>query len=421
MKLIRKMGAVLTASVLLLFAGCTKGGSSAKPAATAVPDIRIPEDVLGAPSELVPAKVSADKYRLPECEGVQFVRDLKLGWNLGNTFDAADVSGIRDEMDYESAWSGAVTKPENIAAVKAAGFRTVRIPVSWHNHVDAENRISAQWLARVKEVVDWCRACDLYVIVNTHHDVGDFGYYPDSANLARSKEFLGAVWQQLAEAFRDYDGHLILESMNEPRLVGTKYEWQLMKDKAECQDAVRCINELNQLFVDTVRASGGQNETRYLLCPGYAASPEGAVNEGFRLPEDPAGRVIVSVHAYTPYDFALNAAGTKDFSLDSSADTNQITGFLDELYAKFVMNSIPVLIGEFGARNKDNPEARVQFSAYYVAAARAHGISCCWWDNHAFAGSGENFGLLARGDSVYVYPEIVQALVKYCGGSADSQ
>ncbi|MBR5405796.1 MAG: glycoside hydrolase family 5 protein [Oscillospiraceae bacterium] len=416
MKLIRRLGAVLAASALLLGAGCRKDSSSVsggteKPA---LPEFTIPENVLGTPSPLVPAEVSVDHYAVPERENVQFIKNLKLGWNLGNAFDAYDVPGLSDEMKYEGAWCGAVTKPENIAAIKAAGFRTVRIPVSWHNHVDADNRISAQWMARVKEVADWCRACDLYVIINTHHDVGSEGYYPDTANLGRSRQFLGAVWQQIAETFRDYDEHLILESLNEPRLVDSKFEWWLDKNSAECQDAVRCINELNQLFVDTVRGAGGNNETRYLLCPGYAASAEGALNPGFQLPDDPANRVIVSVHAYTPYDFALNAAGTKDFSLNSGADVNQITSFMDELYATFVMNGIPVLIGEFGARNKENLEARVQFSAFYVAAARARGISCCWWDNNAFLGTGENFGLLARGDSIFMYPEIVQALVKYC-------
>ena len=413
MNLIRKAGAVLTASVLLFAAGCTKASSSGAPETTVVPAFTIPENVLGDPSPLVPAEINADRYKVPESENVQFVKNLKLGWNLGNTFDATDVSSVSDEMKYESAWCGSITKIENIAAIKAAGFQTIRIPVSWHNHVDEENHISEKWMARVKEVVDWCRACDLYVIVNTHHDIGDRGYYPDSANLERSKTYLGAVWQQMAETFRDYDEHLILESLNEPRLADTAYEWTL-SPAPECQDSVRCINELNQLFVDTVRASGGNNETRYLLCPGYDASADGAVNEGFVLPNDPAGRVIVSVHAYTPYHFALDAGGTKEFSADNPSDTHQINSFMDDLYAKFIMQGIPVLIGEFGALTKDNLEARVQFSAYYVAAARARGISCCWWDNNAFLGSGENFGLLTRGDSIFMYPEIVQALVKYC-------
>ena len=411
MKWMRKAAALMTAAALLLCTGCAAGGS--KLPETSIPDYTIPVNVLGEPSELVP-DVQVDKYQVPESEGMDFIKELYLGWNLGNTFDAADVGNIsaEHEMDYEKAWCGDFTKIENIAAVKAAGFKTIRIPVSWHNHVDENDRISRAWLTRVKEVVDWCLDMDLYVIVNTHHDNAEDFYYPDTAHMERSKQYLTAVWSQIAETFKDYDEHLIFESLNEPRLVGTDYEWWIDRNNAQCKDAVACINTLNQLFVDTVRASGGTNATRWLLVPGYAASPDGALNPDFAMPNDPQNRVILSVHAYRPYNFALNKAGTKEWSLDNAGDTGDIVGFMDNLYAKFVLNGVPVLIGEFGAMNKDNLENRVAFSAYYTACARAHGMSCLWWDNNAFAGSGENFGLLYRRSSTFNYPEIVQALLK---------
>lgn len=410
MKWMRKAAALMTAAALLC-TGCAAGGSRLPE--TSIPDYTIPVNVLGEPSELVP-DVQVDKYQVPESEGMDFIKELYLGWNLGNTFDAADVGNIsaEHELDYEKAWCGDFTKIENIAAVKAAGFKTIRIPVSWHNHVDENDRISRAWLTRVKEVVDWCLDMDLYVIVNTHHDNDEDFYYPDTAHMERSKQYLTAVWSQIAETFKDYDEHLILESLNEPRLVGTDYEWWIDRNNAQCKDAVACINTLNQLFVDTVRASGGTNATRWLLVPGYAASPDGALNPDFAMPNDPQNRVILSVHAYRPYNFALNKAGTKEWSLDNAGDTGDIVGFMDNLYAKFVLNGVPVLIGEFGAMNKDNLENRVAFSAYYTACARAHGMSCLWWDNNAFAGSGENFGLLYRKSSTFNYPEIVQALLK---------
>lgn len=411
MKWMRKAAALMTAAALLLCTGCAAGGS--KLPETSIPEYTIPVNVLGEPSELVP-DVQVDKYQVPESEGMDFIKELYLGWNLGNTFDAADVGNIsaEHELDYEKAWCGDFTKIENIAAIKAAGFKTIRIPVSWHNHVDENDRISRAWLKRVKEVVDWCLDMDLYVIVNTHHDNDEDFYYPDTAHMERSKQYLTAVWSQIAETFKDYDEHLILESLNEPRLVGTDYEWWIDRNNAQCKDAVACINTLNQLFVDTVRASGGTNATRWLLVPGYAASPDGALNPDFAMPDDPQNRVILSVHAYRPYNFALNKAGTKEWSLDNAGDTGDIVGFMDNLYAKFVLNGVPVLIGEFGAMNKDNLETRVAFSAYYTACARAHGMSCLWWDNNAFAGSGENFGLLYRKSSTFNYPEIVQALLK---------
>ena len=415
MNLIRRVTAAAAAVCLLLScAGCQKNESSAGGLAeTVIPEFSIPENVLGEPSTMIP-DVTVDRYKLPESEGLAFVKDMKLGWNLGNTFDASDANvSAENELNYEKAWCGTITTIQNIAAIKAAGFNTIRIPVSWHNHVDEKFHISEKWMARVKEVVDWCRACDLYVIVNTHHDVNEKYYYPDSAHMESSKTYLTAVWQQIAETFKDYDNHLILESLNEPRLVGTGVEWWIDKNNAQCADAINCINTLNQLFVDTVRATGSKNADRWLLIPGYAASADGATNENHKLPTDPANHIIVSVHAYTPYDFALNTKGTKEFSATDGGSTREIDNFMDDLLSKYIIEGIPVLIGEFGALNKDNLEQRVQYAAYYTASARARGITCCWWDNHAFVGSGENFGLLNRRSSTFTYPEIVQALVKY--------
>ena len=151
---------------------------------------------------------------------------------------------------------------------------------------------------RVQEIVDYAIEEGMYVIVNVHHDNDKQYFYPDETHYDRSASYLSAIWTQMAEAFKDYDDHLILESLNEPRLVGTKYEWWIDKNNDQCKDAVSCINTLNQLFVDTVRASGGSNATRWLLVPGYAASPDGALNDGFAMPNDTANRTILSVHAY---------------------------------------------------------------------------------------------------------------------------
>lgn len=411
----KKNLSLLCAAVLTLAActGCNKdNSSSAGSVDSQTVEISIPDNILGDPQISVP-EFTVDKYPLPENEAMQFVEDMKLGWNLGNTFDASNCN-VADELDYEKAWCGTITKPETIAAIKAAGFETIRIPVSWHNHVDENFQISEPWMNRVKEVVDWALTCDLKVIVNTHHDVDVKYYYPDSAHLESSKKYLTAVWTQMAEAFKDYDNDLILESLNEPRLIGTNYEWWFDKNSAECQDSIHCINTLNQIFVDTVRASGGNNATRFLMIPGYCASVDGACNDFFKLPTDTvANRMILSIHAYTPYNFALNKLGTSEFSVNTELNRKEIIDFMDRLYAKFTANGVPVFIGEFGAMNKDNEQARVEFSAFYVATARARGISCCWWDNNAFTGSGENFGLLLRSASTFTYPKIVKALVEY--------
>ena len=389
-------------------------GADMKEHESAVPAVSVPE-------------ISIKKRTLNEGadpSAVDFVEGLKAGWNLGNTFDAGSDQNMQDEMAFESLWCGVKTTKEMIDAVRAAGFETLRIPVSWHNHVsdDGSYTISAQWLDRVQEVVDYAMDNDMYVILNIHHDNSTGYMYPSQEYAEQSKAYIRSVWTQLARRFADYDEHLIMESLNEPRLVGTNCEWWLDLKKKECVEAVKLINEYNQLFVDTVRASGSHNADRYLLVPGYDASLQGASNEYFELPKDTEGnvnRILVEVHAYTPYDFALQPpdekGSTAKWSMDRRASTSEIDTLMDTLFDKYVKNGIGVVIDEFGARDKGgNTQARVDFTAYYVAAARARRISCCWWDNNAFAGNGENFGIFRRSDCTFAYPEIVEAMVKYC-------
>ncbi|NLW20314.1 MAG: glycoside hydrolase family 5 protein [Clostridiales bacterium] len=359
---------------------------------------------------------------LPDLPSYRFVAGLKAGWNLGNTFDASNAFHLRDEMDYESTWVGVKTDEGVLRAVRAAGFSTIRIPVSWHNHVSGPAfTISPPWLARVREVVDQALEAGLYVILNTHHDIEKDYIYPDEAHLDSSRRYLAAVWTQVAAAFQDVDERLIMESMNEPRLAGTEIEWWLNPDNPRSAEAVRCINQLNQVFVDTVRGAGGHNASRYLLVPGYAASVQGCLHEEFAMPRDRQGltnRLLLSVHAYTPYEFALKSpreAGSQDtFRADNPFDVMKVAQFMDQLYHRFVPLEVPVVIGEFGARDKGgNLQARVDFAAVYVALARSRGISCVWWDNHGFKGDGELFGLLDRHSQQFVYPQLVEALVRY--------
>ena len=351
---------------------------------------------------------------IPENEAMDFLKKLGVGWNLGNTFDAIKSNWNRnaDEMTVETSWGVPPTNEAMFDALKAAGFSTVRIPVSWHDHVTgADHQISERWLARVQQVVDWALARDLYVILNIHHDEDQF--LPTSAHYEESAHYVACIWQQLAERFRDYDEHLIFNSLNEPRIVGSAHEWYIDPNDPECVDAIDCINQLNQLFVDTVRATGGGNADRWLLTPGYDASPDGALNEGFLLPQDPANRVIVSVHAYTPYTFALQIGGVSTFG--ATQQKQDIVQFMNRLYDRYIINGIPVMIDEFGAMNKENLQDRVDWAAFYVATASARNLPCAWWDNGAFKGNGELFGLLDRQKAEIVYPEILEVLMTYGG------
>ncbi len=351
---------------------------------------------------------------IPDNEAIAFLRSLGLGWDLGNTFDAYSDRPVMNDMTIEKSWVGTYVTRELLQAVKDAGFGFIRIPVSWHNHLGANYTIKEPWLNRVQEVVDWSLDVGLAVILNTHHDVGDTYYYPDSAHMETSTRFITRIWEQLAERFRDYDSRLIFESMNEPRLVGTGHEWWLEATNAQCMDAAASINSLNQTFVDTVRAAGGNNADRYLMVPGYAANPDYTAPRYFTLPNDTAdNRLIVSTHAYVPYSFALDTKGTDQFSWNNRSNRNDITKPFKSLYSTFIAKGIPVVMGECGCLSKNNLQMRVEWSAAYAATAAAYGIPIAWWDNGAFTGSGENFGLFNRETAELVYPEIVEALLKY--------
>ncbi|OPX42686.1 endoglucanase A precursor [Ruminiclostridium hungatei] len=376
--------------------------------------------VFAADSTMIP-DLNIKRFDIPSNDAMTFAENLKLGWNLGNTFDATNVTGVTDELAYESAWCGVKTTKQMIDKLKEKGFNAIRIPVSWHNHVSGQDfKISDAWLNRVQEVVNYCIDNNLYVILNIHHDIEKAYYYPSSTYLENSRKYVTSIWSQLSRKFANYDEHLIFESVNEPRLVGHTNEWWIDLNNAEVVDSIKCINQLNQAFVDTVRASGGNNTGRYLMVPGYCAAPDGATNQYFKLPTDLSANVnklIVSVHAYTPYNFALQAmsdGGIDYWSVNDAQSVNGVTAFMDTLYSKYTSKGIPLVIGEFGARNKNgNLKARVEFSSYYVAAARARGITCFWWDNNAFTGNGELFGLFNRRTLNIEYPEILGGMVKY--------
>lgn len=378
------------------------------------------EEDMKTPEITVP-NVTMQSFEIPENEGLNFIKDMKIGWNLGNTFDAnTEENKQGDEMSYESYWCGVKTTKEMIDTLKQAGFNTVRIPVSWHNHlVDEDFTISEEWISRVQEVVDYVMDNEMYAIINIHHDVSKDYYYPSSECLENSTKYVANIWGQVSERFKDYDEHLIFESINEPRLVGTENEWWFEEDKANCKEAAECINTLNQVFVDTVRAGGGNNKARYLMVPGYDAAADPVLAESFKLPTDMQNnKIIVSVHAYTPYAFALQNVGeigsTETWQVTSSKDQKSVTDFMDGLYNKFIAKGTPVLIGEFGARDKNgNLQDRVDFATYYIAAAKARGMSCCWWDNNSFTGSGENFGLLERSTTTWKHEELLKGLMKY--------
>jgi len=378
--------------------------------------------------------LSGDTLKNADTEAI--LEDMGLGWNLGNSLDATGGSGL----DTETSWSNPKTTQALIDKVKSLGFNTVRVPVSWGKHVSGDNyTIDSAWLARVKEVVDYCYKNDMYVILNIHHDTkssasaSGAGYYPRSSAYSSSEKFVTSVWSQMAEYFKDYDYHLIFETLNEPRLIGTRYEWWFDKWSipSEVKDAIDCINKLNQKAVDTIRDTGSNNRGRLIMCPGYDASIDGATVSGFKLPTDISGnknRIAISVHAYSPYNFAMNV-GSGSTSTYTSSIKNELQDLFSTLKSNFRDKGIPVVIGEFGSTDKNNTAERVKWATDYTALAKKNNIPCLLWDNNAFAvynGSSivlnsEYHGYINRKDNTVTSPakDVIEALMKPYGKKAD--
>ena len=378
--------------------------------------------------------LSGDTLKNADTEAI--LEDMGLGWNLGNSLDATGGSGL----DTETSWSNPKTTQALIDKVKSLGFNTVRVPVSWGKHVSGDNyTIDSAWLARVKEVVDYCYKNDMYVILNIHHDTkssasaSGAGYYPRSSAYSSSEKFVTSVWSQAAEYFKDYDYHLIFETLNEPRLIGTGYEWWFNKWSipSEVKDAINCINKLNQKAVDTIRATGSNNRGRLIMCPGYDASIDGATVSGFKLPTDISGnknRIAVSVHAYSPYNFAMNV-GSGSTSSYTSSIKSELQDLFSTLKSTFRDKGIPVVIGEFGSTDKNNTAERVKWATDYTALAKKNNIPCVLWDNNAFAVyngnsivlNSEYHGYINRKNNTVTSPakDVIEALMKPYGKKAD--
>jgi len=330
-----------------------------------------------------------------DISAVELVAKIRIGWNLGNTLDA--------DPD-ETSWGNPKTKKTNIDAIKAAGFNAVRIPVSWSHHVDKDYKINSAFMNRVKEIVGYASDNNMYILLNTHHDEGIFKF--QDKDMDKSKAAFKKIWEQIADNFKDENLRLIFEGLNEPRTKGSSAEWNggTAEERAN-------INTLEQIFVDVVRASGGKNAKRVLLISTYAASAEQSAMDGVKIPNDPSNsvkKIIVSIHAYSPYNFALNEGSGKvdKWSKDNPSDRSGVETPLNRAYLTFVSYGVPVIMGEFGALNRNNEIARAEWAQYYVSYAKSVGIPCFWWDD------GGNFKLLNRGNNTFYFPKIKNALIK---------
>ncbi len=233
---------------------------------------------------------------------MELVSEMGIGYNLGNSLDVCNADRDGDgEIDENSSdvdetlWGNPVVTKELIEFVKESGFNSIRIPITWRDHIDEDYNIDEEWMDRVVEVVDYAYDLGLYVIINVHHDGGgdpEFGAWirNASADYDGVLEKYLAIWQQICDRFEDYGDRLIFESMNEVGFDDLD-EWK----------AYETLNSLNQAFVDLVRSSGGNNPERHLLIAGYWTDIAETCDSQFEMPDDPADRCILSVHYYTQW------------------------------------------------------------------------------------------------------------------------
>ncbi len=300
----------------------------------------------------------------------EITKAMTIGWNLGNTLDAPDG---------ETSWGQPLTTKDMIDKLAELGFKTIRIPTSWGKHTSGapDYAIDEKWMDRVQEIVDWAMDNDMFVILNSHHD-NDY-YYPSAENHDKAVEYMTKIWTQVAERFKDYDQHLIFESMNEPRLAGTQHEWTFNSGVKECLEAAKTILDCNQACVDAVRAVGGRNTDRYIMAATYAASPYSAYDNAYELPSDPSDKILLSIHAYTPYDLAMSGEyASQELTADGK---RSIDDFIDKIYEKFIKNGTYVVIGECGCTNKGNDDARYEWGKYFISKAKENKMPCLVWDN----------------------------------------
>lgn len=367
----------------------------------------------------------------------EMVEAMGAGWNLGNSLEA-NSNGTPNE----TVWGNPKASSALMKLIKDSGFNTIRIPVSYLSKIGSapDYKIDADWLARVKEVVDMALAEDLYVITNIHGD----GYHGvtggwllcDAQNQTEIKAKYKAVWQQIASTFKDYDEHLIFESMNE--VFDGTYEWQNPGVPYPNANYYQNINDYNQIFVETVRPISLNNAKRWLLIPGWNTDIDlTSEAKGFKIPEDKyvdrstsGKRLMISVHYYAPWDLCgddtdegVTRWGDEAWKENSSKCTtygqganseSTMIGQFDKLKTWFTSQGYPVVVGEYGTVDKTSYDAEnSQYTAYWTKTlcenARRVGAVPVLWDNGHLS-TAKGFATINRATNTVGRTYIVQAI-----------
>ena len=301
---------------------------------------------------------SADDGVMRDITTMELVRDMGVGINLGNTMEScgdwiaqwgAGGYAAGTVESYEVAWGSPVITKDVIDGYASEGFGVVRIPVAWSNLMGDNYQISDEYFARVKQLVDWVIDADMYAVINIHYDSGWMNNLPTDPDGCKNR--FKAMWEQIADYFKDYSDYLMFESQNEE--LGWDSIWNQWSGTAEQKaQSYAYVNEVNQLFVDTIRASGGNNDERHLLISGYKTDITLTCDTLFEMPDDPANRCAVSVHYYTPAGFAIletdaDWAECRE-TWGTDADFAELENNMELMKTTYIDKGIPVIIGEYG-------------------------------------------------------------------------
>lgn len=363
-----------------------------------------------------------------ELTSVQFVDEMGVGWNLGNTLESNLVgypdtdygNKIVEELGFESRelfcevrnqqdiYRGKTTV-NTIRAVYEKGFRTVRIPVSWSNHMDGAGKINDAWMDRVQEVVDYVMAFDdMFAIINIMDTPNINAYALDDGSYDKTMRLVENVWTQVAERFADYDGRLIFENLNEPLHSSKKWDLSPTASPDLYDECNKNLMQANQRFVNIVRGQGSQyNAARFLTVSAYGNIGyyvyDAAINgiSPFALPDDSAeDKLLINIHSYNPNDFSYGR--TDSWSAQADRQSNAGIGAqMDAIGKNLVQKGIGVVMSEWGSVYRDTrgrEDVRAEHAAYYMECAAKNGVCAIVWDNNnrSTAWSTEYFGLLNR-------------------------
>ena len=336
---------------------------------------------------LCPAITAQENTTMRDITTMELVHDMGIGINLGNTFESCGdwiaQWGDGSPESYETAWGSPVITQEMIQGYADEGFGVIRIPVAWSNLMGDDYTISAAYLAKVRQSVDWALDAGLYVIMNVHYDNGWFAGFSTDKDTCMYK--YTRIWNQLCDAFKDYSDYLMFESLNEEGCWEDIWNRYSGTNGSEKERAFGLLNEINQKFVDIVRSSGGNNEKRHLLIAGYGTDIDLTCDSLYKMPQDSQNRCAVSVHYYTPSTFCIleNDAdwGKAQSTWGSDSDFEQLYHYMDMLKTTFIDNGVPVIIGEYGATKTNKEEESVRlFISSVCKEATSRQLCPVLWD-----------------------------------------